>query len=49
MSYITVTIKGLDAVKWRKIKLIAREKNLKVADVVNLAFEMFIEFKKSKL
>ena len=48
MTFVNITIKGLDAEKYRKIKGIAAEQNANIGEVVNEALTAFIEFKKSK-
>jgi len=48
MTYINITIKGVDEKKYRKIKGMAAEENVNVSRVVNEALETYIELKKTK-
>ncbi len=48
MEYVDVTIKGIDAGKYRKVKGIASEENVNVAVVVNEALEKVIEGRQNK-
>ncbi len=46
LTFINVTIKGIDEKKYRKVKSIAVEEDVKVSEVVNEALEKIIEEKK---
>ncbi len=48
MTFVNMTIKGIDIEKYRKIKAIAAEENENVGAIVNKAFGKQIEEKKHK-